>query len=323
MSDASNPKIKVIVLGTSYSGSGAIYDYLSTRSDCFDPLQGSEYLLPQIPYGLMQLRATTGPAFHHATADYAFRKFLSVAAKLAKPRGKLFYGKDFENLLPGFMNEISRLVEEATVSQFPFRIAWRDIDKTISKKLMDLFLERFLRVKNVAQNTYLPVTEDEFIKLTQNMHERLFSLPANSQHQFILLNQAGSGLNPISSTDFFANRKVILVKRDPRDQFAEMKLYKKAFNVKEFIKWYKEITERIAVSHPDLYSIRFEDFVLNHNTQKTAICQFVGIPDTVKSLYSPERSTQNISKFKSILSSEEASEIEKKLTNYCSHVKSD
>ena len=317
MIGASVSKVKIIVLGTSYSGSGAIYDYLSTRSDCFDPLQGSEYLLPQIPYGLMQLRATTGQAFHHATADYACRKFLSIAAKLARPKGKIIYGKGYENLLPGFMSEISRLVDEAIVSQFPFRIAWWDIDKTISRKLMDLFLERFLRVKNGAQKTYLPVDEGEFIKLTQNMHDRLFCPPPDSEHKFILLNQAGSGLNPISSTDFFAKRKVILVSRDPRDQFAEMKLYKKATNVSEFVKWYKAISERIAFSHPDLYSVNFENFVLNHNQQVSEICKFSGISGSMQSSYLPEYSKKNISKFRHIISYQEASEIEKNLPSYC------
>ena len=317
MSFVVNPKIKIIVLGTSYSGSGAIYEYLSTRSDCYDPLRGSEYLLPQVPYGLMHLRAATGLAFHHATADYACRKFLAIAEKLARPKGKLVYGKDFENLIPGFMNEIRRLIDEATVSRFPFRIAWWDIDKTLGERLIDLFLERFLLVEKSAQNTFLPVPECDFLKLTQNMHERLFSPPPDSECQFILLNQAGSGLNPILSTDFFAKRKVILVTRDPRDQFAEMKIYKKATNVNEFIKWYKATSARITFSHPDLYSVSFEDFVLNHNKQVTAICKFADISDSISSSYFPGCSESNISKFRNIISTQEASEIEKKLTNHC------
>lgn len=307
----------VIVLGTTYSGSGAVYDYLSGHQDCHDPLRGSEYLLPQLPYGLMSLRAATGQAFHHATADHAFRKFLMIAEILARPNGRFLFGKNFEILLPGFMGEIRRFIDEITISRFPFRIAWWNIDKGLIEKLIDLCLERFLRIERSVQSSYLPVEESVFTEHAQKMHERLFSIPSTSEHQFILLNQAGSGLNPISSTVFFRRRKVILVTRDPRDQFAEMKRYKKAYNVGEFVKWYQAIADRISVNHPDLYVVSFEDFVLNHAVRATAICDFAGISDGFSSAYSAELSKKNISKFRSVISVKESVEIEKHLAKYC------
>ncbi|MDA7732096.1 hypothetical protein N8842_01515 [Candidatus Pelagibacter sp.] len=39
----------IILLGTFYSGSGVVYDYLFGRGDLNDPLQGAEYQLPQTP----------------------------------------------------------------------------------------------------------------------------------------------------------------------------------------------------------------------------------------------------------------------------------
>ena len=49
----------IIVLGTTYSGSGAVYDYLKGRDDLFDPLKGVEYQLPHMPNGLLSLEAVS------------------------------------------------------------------------------------------------------------------------------------------------------------------------------------------------------------------------------------------------------------------------
>ena len=35
----------IIVLGTTFSGSRAVFDYLNGRGDLYDPLFGEEYLL--------------------------------------------------------------------------------------------------------------------------------------------------------------------------------------------------------------------------------------------------------------------------------------
>ena len=42
-----NPKY-IIVLGTTFSGSGAIFDYLNGRGDLYTPIS-EEYLLPILP----------------------------------------------------------------------------------------------------------------------------------------------------------------------------------------------------------------------------------------------------------------------------------
>ena len=82
MSKQFNTPNYIIVLGTTYSGSGAIYDYLSGRGDLYDPLKGIEYQLPQMPNGLMALEATAQDAFHPATADFVLSQFLEITDKL-------------------------------------------------------------------------------------------------------------------------------------------------------------------------------------------------------------------------------------------------
>ena len=46
----------IIILGTTFSGSGAVSDYLIGRGDINDPLGGQEYLLKDFLNGLMKLK---------------------------------------------------------------------------------------------------------------------------------------------------------------------------------------------------------------------------------------------------------------------------
>ena len=76
----------IIVLGTTYSGSGAVYDYLKGREDLFDPLEGIEYQLPHMPNGLMALELTADKGFHPGTVDYVLSQFEKISKKLARPK---------------------------------------------------------------------------------------------------------------------------------------------------------------------------------------------------------------------------------------------
>jgi hypothetical protein len=145
------------------------------------------------------------------------------------------------------------------------------------------------------------------------MHDRLFTTPNDNAADFILLNQAGSGWNPVASTDFFLHRKVVLVTRDPRDQFAELKVYKNASNVYEFIKWYRAMQQRISIDHPDLLVVSFEQFVMKHESVVSGLCDFAGIEASVPSAYSAKKSAFNISKYQRLLTFEEIKEIENNL----------
>ena len=75
MNNQSNLINFIIVLGTTKSGSGAVFDYLNGRGDLYNPLKGQEYHLPQMPNGLMTLEAISKNAFHPGTSDYVLSRF--------------------------------------------------------------------------------------------------------------------------------------------------------------------------------------------------------------------------------------------------------
>ena len=316
MNTRRNPAPTVIVLGTTYSGSGAVFDYLASRPDSFDPLMGEEYLLPQSPYGLMNLRSALGESFHHSAAHHAAGQFLWLAKRLYQTPTKFRYGKGYENRLPKFLDEVHALLDDATAARFPFKLEWSKTRRSNRQHFLLWLSKKLLRLEPRAHPTWLPVSEDAFISLVQEMHQRLFGAHEETGYTFTLLNQAGSGWNPVNSTVFFANRKVIVVTRDPRDQFAELKIHKGASDVGEFIKWYEGMQERLQVENPDILKVEFEAFVHRHKTAIQSVSEFIGIAPATPSSYSPDNSKKNIGKFHSALSGQEVAAIEKHLARF-------
>ena len=94
-------------------------------------------------------------------------------------------------------------------------------------------LKNYLGFDQSLPNTRLLVSPNNLIDAAQKLHNKLFQL--TSDNRPILLNQAGSGWNPIESTKYFLNRKVVLVTRDPRDQFAELKKLEKLFLLRDLL----------------------------------------------------------------------------------------
>ena len=72
----------IIILGTTGSGSGAVFDYLNGRDDLYNPLVDQEYPLPMLPNGLMSLEAISGNAFDPAITEYALIQFKFIAHQL-------------------------------------------------------------------------------------------------------------------------------------------------------------------------------------------------------------------------------------------------
>lgn len=304
---------KTIVLGTTYSGSGAVFDFLKGRLDSFLPLGDSEYLLPHVPYGLMQLRSACSEAFHYSIAHEAFVRFRDIAFRLARSPKGWVYGGGYEKLLPGFTKEIDALVDALIDSRMPMKFVW---DRIMYENQPVGVLSRLGRKlgssKTIRQpKRFLPVEPGKINERIREMHDRLF-VDESDRSKFILLNQAGSGWNPHQSTDFYSQRRVIVVTRDPRDQFAELRKFKGSTNVWEFIKWFRNLQSRTVTGNPEIMYVGFEDFVLNHDLASDSVLRFLGLPSDPSS-YNPSESEENIGRYRAELTREESVAIEEAL----------
>jgi len=304
--ESDKPKY-IIVLGTTYSGSGAVYDYLAGRGDMYDPLDGAEYLLPQSPGGLMALEAASGDAFHHAMSDYAVIQFTKLAQKLARSPRRSPYGKAYSSYVPEFLNEIEHFLLEITVAKMPMSLEWHNMMEHSAIRIIGRLKAR-LGIHSNPMATHVICSQDDLVHAATKMHDRLFH---SSSKKPVLLNQAGSGWNPVHSTKYFEERKVVLVTRDPRDQFAELKQFKKAQDVEEFIEWFRALQQRIAaVEESVVMKLPFERFVCNNKASVTSLCDHFRLDAAAPSSYEASLSEKNIGKYKRWLTPHEIERIE-------------
>lgn len=300
----------IVVLGTSYSGSGAVFDYLAGRGDLYNPLDGMEYLLPQMPGGLMTLEASAGQAFHHGVSDNAVEQFKDLLVKLSRASTWFRYGKGYSGKLELFLPAAEKALDQIVTAKLALQVEWRRL-RSHPVKLFFTRVGRRLGFAESVHQTNLLLSPEEVVLAAQEMHDCIFQVDDRSP---VLLNQAGSGWNPIESTKYFRGRKVVLVIRDPRDQFAELKQFKKARDVGEFIKWYRALQHRIDhVDETVVLKMPFEEFVLNNEAAVEAICKHLGLSPAVPSSYEARISAKNIGKYRAILTSQETSQIEKAL----------
>jgi hypothetical protein len=307
-----NPQY-IIVLGTTFSGSGAVFDYLNGRGDLYDPLFGQEYLLPILPNGLMTLEAITGKAFDPATTEHALIQFEDIANKLMN------YWARREDVrlnkkLPLFKDAIEEFIDDISLADFPMRLLWRELKQSPTQRILNKIKNR-LGFKKEDPQTRLLVSQKDLVIAAQKMHNKMFQLSAEGRP--ILLDQGGSGWNPIESTKYFSNCKVVLVTRDPRDQFVEIKHYKKATSLKGFIDWYKEMQRRLKlINNSNILFIRFEDFVKKNNFFLNTLCDHISLSSSISSDYQPDLSKKNIGKFHQLLDKNELQIIESHLGEY-------
>ncbi len=308
------PPKYIIVLGTIYSGSSAIFDYLVGRNDLHNPLEGEEYLLPILPNGFMDLETAAGKAFVPESSEYHIMKFQEISKKLSNFWSKKLKKKELIKFSKIFNKNINQLTNQIISADYPMKILWRELFKTS--------LERNLsRIKNLTgieesiPPTRLLVSQKKFVKAVQKMHDNLFK--TNSGKRPTILNQAGSGWNPIESTKYFDSHKTILITRDPRDQFLEIKKYKKGQSVMGFIDWYKEMQSRLkSINDENILQVRFEDFV-NHNEKYIRIiCDYLKLSNKVSSNYRAELSKKNVYKFQNYKDHKEIRLIEDYLKDF-------
>ena len=303
----------IIVLGTTFSGSGAVFDYLNGRGDLYEPLFGQEYLLPILPNGLMTLEAVSDKAFDPATTEHALIQFEDIANKLMNYWARL-EDMSLNKKLPLFKDAIEEFIDDIGLVDFPMRLLWRELKQSPIQRILGKFKNR-LGFKKKDSRTRLLVSQKDLVIAAQKMHNKMFQLSAEGRP--ILLDQGGSGWNPIESTKYYSNCKIVLVTRDPRDQFVEIKHYKKATSAEGFIDWYKEMQRRLKlINNPNILFIKFEDFVQKNEFFSNKLCNHMSLSSSVSSNYQADLSKKNIGKFRQLLAKNELQIIESHLGEY-------
>ncbi len=308
-----NPRY-INILGSACSGTGAIFDYLDGRGDLYDPLCGEEYLLPSLPNGLMALQAITEKACDPSITEYSLKQFRNLAYDLIKYWASKHNDKKLDSNIKVFKSAIELFIKDITFVDYPMRLLSHQLSQSFIERLIDKIKLR-LGININTPSTRLIVPQKDYLKAVQKLHDRMFN--SSVKNRKIILNRGASVWNLTESSKLFVDTKFVVINRDPRDQFVELRSYKKAYSVDNFINWYKELQKRLSlINDTNILFLKFEDFVEKNDKFKKILCDHISITDMTSSSYDPELSKKNIGKFNEYLDKNEIIKIEENLSEY-------
>jgi len=313
----------IIILGSNYSGSSAIFDYLSGRNDILDPFKSKELFIVESPYGILPFMSTVYDAIYPPVATEALDKLEWMLNRAAYPYRGFTCGYDLNNAIPKYQEKVQKYIESITEVHYTFRNQHFMLIKPWWKCLITSIAELFSLSNNFPQQR-LPVSKEQFLAATKEFLHSLSEeiIQDNPDATGMVIEQAGSYWCPEKSLEIFNNAYVIKVSRDPRDQYISFRVSTGMKDVKTFVHWYKNIMAYDSIQtdrqDPHIKRIRFEDFVRDHECEREQLCSFLKIDPTVQSSYQPERSVKRIGKYKNknLLSTTEIKFIEDELEDY-------
>jgi hypothetical protein len=299
-----NKKYKCVsVTGYGYTGSGAVVDLLREFRGYSN--FGYEFRLLRDPDGIAWLDAILQNAWSDYNSDIAIKRFRKFTSALARKKG-LFrkFGRDYNIRCNGKFNEITdKYIND--LSQLSFRgycklhheydASWK---KTISRKIKE-----FLGL-DFNENIVVTTPETEFCSITKEYLNNIFSAydPENVYNSIIL----DHGIPPYKSENYFKyfyDCKMILIDRDPRDNFMEALHAPLASfmpkSVDQFIEWYRMLRVNATVGeHENILKLRFEDLIYDYDETVGRILEFLneGAATHVlpRSFFKPELSKKNV-----------------------------
>ena len=318
----------IIVLGIQNSGSGAVHDYLASRNDCESPFGPNEFKLCVDPMGLHNLYLNFYSNYSFQSSSNACFDFLKYTKRIqnyevyvSKGVKKKLYNNNFQNLSKEFIKKVSKLKFYGRPEFSNFKI-----------NKFENFLLKFKKNRYSFFPIIVPVKKEKFIDeaivyinkiIENNLKKKL------NKKSKIILNQTINIFDPIESSKYFQNKKIIYVTRDPRDMFSSMK-YNKAgaapwMNVNYFIEWYKYYFDNLEfkkrLKNKDILHVKFENFVTNFKKENSRICKFLKINSNFKikkenCFFDLNISKKNLIKYENYLSKNENNKIKNKLKKF-------
>ena len=309
----------IITIGTGYSGSSAIYEFLKKTKRFKDPFPDKEFSLTYDPGGLLDLEEKILKVKSINHVNYTIRQFKKNFHYYTNTDNSIKPGKNFSN-----KNRLKLLFEEYINSIIDFEYVGESTFMKHQNNIFSYLTSKISEKLNIKKNKkiYSLVDYSKFKKETSEFIFKLFF--DNGKEDNIILDQGGIITDVFNSTKFYSNPYIILIYRDPRDIFSEFK-QKSAYsypkeNVNIFCKWYEKLIENINdqdFKNLRILNLNFEDFVLNHKKTIQKISEFISEDLSIHlEDFNLERSKNNLFKFKNLLEDSEILVIEETLKEY-------
>lgn len=326
----------VAVSGYGWTGSGALVDMLK-EVDSFGDI-GTEFRLIKDPYGILNLQFHLVENWNPLTSDIAVKDFLWLTNRLSRPSiFRTRFGMNYSELISDRIEQITNEYVRA-ITDFEYLGTSLVLDM---RKRWDLYLLGKLRNKfhrNLGEPMrFCRPSLQKFLEETRAYLRTLFQDYAEKKRlRTLVLDQAIPLPDYARATDLFDDIKLIIVDRDPRDVYAEIKWRRvligpelQKSGVEKFIDWYKQqrvdSSPKYSLGNQEkrrILRIRFEELVCNYNETKERVFNFLGgdiVHAAKRRYFIPEKSRNNIGLWRTLCQKNETNLISEKLSEYCFH----
>ena len=325
-------KKTILINGTFRSGSGAVNDYLSARTDISNPFGDNEFRIVSDPMGLNNLYNACYKNVGLLSSAYAFEEYLNYIKNLQNYQTYIApgeRGKMYNDNLIKFTNNFIKKITKFNYFAIPH---YSRVNFNLKSKIKYSIGLKLKKKNNQLKltNIIVPKNKDFFLKEAIKYIEKIIQKATMNRvnKANIVLNNAIDAINPIESSKYFKNPKIIIVTRDPRDMFSSMKIGNAGaapnYDVNIFIDWFKHFFSsnnfKSLLKNKKILHINFENFVNEFDKENKKICKFIGLKEkfTLRKncIFNLQKSKQNVGKSKKFLNKSELILIEKKLSSY-------
>lgn len=316
---------KLIISGPGNSGSGAVFDYFKSRDDFFIPIN-DEFRLVNDPDGIQNLEDNFYYNFsmnNSANAYYNFKLFCNNLSNFRSyKKGKIYpflfhkiYKEFILRIILASYNGLPRFQRFKINTYNKFKLNFLKI--IFKKKIKDIDIFQMI----------IPVKRELFIELSINFINQIITNSSNyNKGKICLIDQGVNIFNLENNLKFFSNSKCIITLRDPRGTYHTIKklLIKnisygyQGLEIDKFIHCYRNLYDKInnfTFDNRKILIIKFEDFVLKHDSESKKIINFLEI-ESKKSKFDIKKSMNNVLNIENDLTNNELNKIKNELKEF-------
>lgn len=280
---------KITCISYHNSGSGAVDDYL--REFCgiaFAP-SDVECRFLQDPYGISDLEYALIDNWHRLNSGFAIKKYQKFA-KDNKRTYRLIFGQMWDVISQQYIDSLitfkfpgywhADINEQPFLSRLVFKLR-RAVSKVMPKKYRKT--QDFNYFPKI-QSYHSRLTREDFYSKTQLYCEHLCEQIADTNTDYVVLDQCVPTTNIKRYLNYISDLKVIIVDRDPRDLYIQGTrggTHVLPHDPKLFAMQYIDMrrTEKEELTNPNVMRIQFEDLVYHYNETTHLINEFLGLDE--------------------------------------------
>ena len=266
-------------------GASAVIDFLLGYSDM--KVFPFEFQLLHQADGISDLKYFLTKNRERVACNAAIQRFKTLALQsVCGRRMRRIVGSEYDKIVNDYLNSIIQVewcgrsdydpqditdLSSFAVGQFIQRASTYCLRK----------INRNWHAQKYRKRYFSIMSEEEFDKLTRKFISDLLAVAGMKMSQKVIFDMAFSATNPMQGSEFFEDVKIIVVDRDPRDNYiaARLDTYLNSFlprdSAEEFTKFYGS-TRKHTIWHENVLKIQYEDLIYHYQKTTQTIMEYVG-----------------------------------------------